>query len=271
MSGNSRLPTSPDLPCILRNHRLESDKTSGWMSLEQYLCLSDPYRFITVLDPLPYPLSTKRVPGKTAEISRFYRSIAAILDSHGFDGQYDIGVVTLSKPGYPDGERPVDILQIEYWLDATIPRAPEDALDRIQGLLAENDINIDVEIVDCWYCFNPRLFAIMPDDPTVAAFEQARERFIHVLNCKLPERWRSLCLFYVRPSRRETMASIASIVVMVDAHIYCDWSGLRFSMLREVRQDLDSVFLSKSNSCQEKHVQTSQVPPDLCSRKKTLI
>ncbi|GAD99118.1 hypothetical protein NFIA_096010 [Paecilomyces variotii No. 5] len=201
-----------DSPRILRSH-LGSDKTRGPMSLERYLYLSDPYRSTTVLNPLPYSLSKKPVTGKPAEdISRFYQPIATLLDSYGFfHDQYSIGVFEVTKPGYPDGERPINILQVKYWVDALIPCDLANAPDRICGLLAEEGINIDIEIVNSYDCIYPQLFAIMPDHPTVGPFEQAREQLIDILNGKLPERWHSLCLFKVDFFPGEASSDLTSV------------------------------------------------------------
>ncbi|KAJ9316435.1 hypothetical protein DTO271D3_3240 [Paecilomyces variotii] len=231
----SFLPTPPDSPRKRRRHLRESDETNGWMSLERYLYRTDPYRSTTVTHPLPYPLSIE--PANDAikrRISQYHTHIEAILSDYGFHGPHEIDVNVVTKPGYPGGDQPVVALRINCWRAAVIPRVPGEARDRIYELLARNGISIDIEIVDSQNCFRPSLFAIKPDDQAVAPFEQARGRLIGVLTRELGERWSNLCLFNVGSFKEK---ATASIVVMVDPGTNCDWSGLRFSMLREVGHD----------------------------------
>ncbi|KAJ9354538.1 hypothetical protein C8Q69DRAFT_450575 [Paecilomyces variotii] len=233
---SSTIPTRPDSPRKRRRHLRESDETEGFMFIEQYLHRSDPYRSTSVDHPLPYPISTRPARGTiTTEASEYYTPIADILKKHGFHGRYDIGVVEVTRPGYPGGERPTITLMTEYRYGAVFPLVPGHARDEIRDLLRRNLVDLHVEIVDLQNCFRPSLFAISPEHPTVRPYEQAKGDLIDILTKELGANWRTLCLFEVGPSKQKAEASI---VVLVEPQTNSNWSNIRFSMLRAVRRFL---------------------------------
>lgn len=232
----SNIPTSPDSPRKGRRHLRESDETEGSISIEQYLHRSDPYRSTSVDHPLPYPISTRPARGTiTTEASEYYTPIADILKKHGFHGRYDIGVVEVTIPGYPGGERPTITLMIEYRYGAVFPLVPGHARDEIRDLLRRNLVDLHVEIVNLQHCFRPSLFAISPEHPTVRPYEQAKGDLIDILTKGLGANWRTLCLFEVGPSKQKAEASI---VVLVEPQTNGNWSSVCPCMLRAVRRFL---------------------------------
>ncbi|KAJ9293652.1 hypothetical protein DTO271G3_7534 [Paecilomyces variotii] len=233
---SSTIPTRPDSPRKRRRHLRESGETEGSMSIEQYLHRSDPYRSMSVDHPLPYPISTRQASGTiTTETSEYYTPIADILKKHGFHGRYDIGVVEITRPGYPGGEKRTITLMIEYRYGAVFPLVPGHARDEIRDLLRRNLVDIHVEIVDLQHCFRPSLFAISPEHPTVRPYEQAKRDLIEILTKELGANWRTLCLFQIGPSKQKAEASI---VVLVEPQTHSNWSIICSCMLTAVRRFL---------------------------------
>ncbi|GAD94723.1 hypothetical protein PVAR5_3352 [Paecilomyces variotii No. 5] len=243
MSGGiPHLPPPSGLPNPLdslrerRRHLREPEETEGLMFIENYLYRSDPFRSTTVNHPLPYPISIIYA-GDTinAEASEHYEPIADILKDHRFRGRYDINVVEIARPEYPDGE-PTTTLLIQYYDGAIFPHVPGRACDEIRDLLRRNLIDIHVEIVHLEHCFRPSLFAISPEHPTVPAYEQAKRDLIQILSKEFRDNWRSLCLFQVGSSKEK---AVASIVILLDPRTSANFSNIGFCTLREVRRSLD--------------------------------
>lgn len=233
------LPTPPDSPRKRRRHLRESEETNGEMSLEQYLYRSDPYRSTSIAHPLPYPLTIKPAADSIrSNVSQYHTSILEILNTYGFSGECYISVDEVTKPNYPGGEKPTVILRIQYLHNAILPLVLGEARDHIHNMLLQNGVSLDIEIVDLQNCFQPSLFIIQPDDPTVGPYEEAREGLIQLLTRELSESWRTLCLFNVGSSESK---AIAAIVIFIDPQTYCDWTSLQRSILQEVRQFLDAT------------------------------
>ena len=111
------LPSPPRPPRERRRWLRDSDDSAGKMAIETYIYRSEPYRLSTVSVPLPLPMKdvVSRAnldledPGSAELLSQMER---VVLD-HQLEGQHAFRVLNILKPGYPDGDGPVETLRLE--------------------------------------------------------------------------------------------------------------------------------------------------------------
>lgn len=101
------LPSPPRPPRERRRWLRDSDDSAGKMAIETYIYRSEPYRLSTVSVPLPLPMKdvVSRAnldledPGSAELLSQMERVAFRVLN--------------ILKPGYPDGDGPVETLRLE--------------------------------------------------------------------------------------------------------------------------------------------------------------
>ncbi|RMJ21402.1 hypothetical protein PHISP_07724 [Aspergillus sp. HF37] len=225
-------PTPPDSPRKQRRVLRESEDTDGEMPIERYIDHSDPFRSTSLRTPLPYPLRFTDSSSLQKAIYPLLDKIQQVLANHGFPDSASIAPQVATKPRYPGGNSPVNILRIIYRAGDLLPRGYGPAKDALCQLLRDHGIHdMEVEVVEIDHCFRPSLFAIQPDHPLVLAYEQAKNNLVNLLQARLRSHWAVLCPFNV--GRVEDKA-VPTIVVFVDPMTWNDWSDLTLHIKRGI-------------------------------------
>ncbi|KAL2002739.1 hypothetical protein VTN02DRAFT_6069 [Thermoascus thermophilus] len=216
-------PSPPLSPRKRRMMLRESEETTGSMSIEEYLVRSDPFRSTTIRSPLPYPLKLSPAPEDLkVRVERLYPDINSFLRSRQIS-RSALSFVNVSKPGYPGGDMPVATLHIKIY-DEGIAGFFGQIKDEAKRILSMHGLQqIPVEVCNPERCFQPSLFAIHPDDPTVTVYRHIRDDLAQALHDAIGTGWQAMCLFLV--GLTEDTANPA-IVVTVQPATICDWARL---------------------------------------------
>lgn len=247
------IPTPPESPRKRRNILRESEDTDGELTIENYLCRSDPYRSTTLEDPWPYPtISTVASSEVTEAVEDHREEICRILSDHGFPSNFHLRVESITKPNYPRGDFPVTLLRVVFvhTPPISVPSRLGPAKDQISDLLAQKGIPLDVEIVFSDLCFQPSLFAVDRRDPAAAVYEAAEFEIVNYIHSVLSRKWRLIPLFNVGRTKSKTTPAI---VVLVKPFTVANWSELiRMKLPTNI---LASVGLRPSSSLLRRRLQ----------------
>lgn len=145
--------------------------------------------------------------------------------------QYSLRIDSVSKPGYPGCDKPIPTLRLLIWED--FGGSLSTIKDEIKSLLSSD--SIPIEVVNPLKCFQPSIFAIHFNDPTVPVYESTRDAIVEEITATLGKQWQTLCLF--RMGMTEQISS-PSIVITVQPRTYSDWSRLD----RKIRRILARSF-----------------------------
>lgn len=194
------------------------------ISLEQFLDDSDSYRSSSVVNPWPYPLTLEHAPHLQLEILPLREKIRDILNIHGFSESVDFLPFEATKPQYPGGDIPINLLRVilraEDHTPAQLSPAKDDILELLRG---KGILNIEVEIINIDLCFCPSVFVLSSCHPIVIAFENTKDEIIEILHHDLGSNWNVLCPFGIGRSEQK---SHPAIVVNVDPMTCANWSNL---------------------------------------------
>lgn len=193
-------------------------------SLEQYLANADPYRATSMLHPWPYPLALHHAPHLQKQILPLSNKIREALSSHGLPGSVEFLPYLVTKPQYPEGNTPINLLRVTLRAEHDVSIQLDTVKDDLLGLLRLKGIqNIHVEVVNIDLCFGPSIFPIMPQHPIVTIFENTKDQIIQVLNNNLGSKWTVLCPFRVGRSEQNARPTI---VVHVNPLTPANWPNL---------------------------------------------
>lgn len=193
-------------------------------SLEQYLANADPYRATSMLHPWPYPLTLHHAPHLQEQILPLSNKIREVLSSHGLPGSVEFLPYLVTKPQYPEGNIPINLLRVTLRAEHDVSIQLDTVKDDLLGLLYLRGIqNIHVELVNIDLCFGPSIFPIMPQHPIVTIFENTKDQIIQVLNNNLGSKWTVLCPFRVG---RSEQSARPTIVVHVNPLTPANWPNL---------------------------------------------
>ncbi|KAL2222884.1 hypothetical protein M432DRAFT_644244 [Thermoascus aurantiacus ATCC 26904] len=165
------------------------------MSIEEYLVRTDPFRFTTSPNPLPYPLRLR--PARSASSRRLKGSIRRYAGSSvlgvspdtcflsGTSTRLGIPAVVGTAMGVMSRSRRY-VLTFMMMMMVKTQLTFSAIVDDIQSILifplnANNGYrdgelnNVAVEVVSPRDCFQPSIFPIPPDDPTVAIYRLVRD------------------------------------------------------------------------------------------------
>ncbi|KAJ5214789.1 hypothetical protein N7468_010468 [Penicillium chermesinum] len=227
-----QLITPPDSPRKRRRTLRDSEETYGELSLESYLLASDPYRSTNLPNPLPYPLCLIPSPALAEAIQPIVQEVFALLRRHGIPDTVTVQAVTLTKPLYPGGDKPFNVLRVEMPSDSpSLHFGP--VKDEIIQLLQRNAIqDVYVEIINPTLRQQPSFFFLAGTDTLAVSFQQAKASLITLLDSTIPRRWHLLCPFNVGNSEHKAQPSIA---VIVEPSTITDWARLREKMVSLLR------------------------------------
>lgn len=174
--------TAPDSPRKRRRQPRESEDTDGEMTIEAYLYKSDPFRSTTVPDPWPYPVHDEQAPDQLRNaILRHHDQLRDIVISHWFPPTFETSVVLITKPGYPDGLRPLQLVRIAF--HGGVRGSFGHLKDAIANLLNRKySFRVHVEIVNVVAVFQPSIFPIKPNDPAVRVYNAIEGELLDMLN-----------------------------------------------------------------------------------------
>ncbi|KAK2807273.1 hypothetical protein FQN50_005561 [Emmonsiellopsis sp. PD_5] len=215
-----------------RRERQKSEETHGSMSIEEYFVRTDVFRSTSLIDPLPYPLSSSEPPQELKQrMDRIHDEITDIVRKHGILSHW-AAFVNVSKPGYP-GDAPVPTLKFNiHNTDMESSFGP--LKDEIQALLCQNELqNISIDISELWKRYTPSLFVIEPTDPAIPVYREIRREVLKMVEEDIADDWESMSLFNVGNWLEE---SSPSIVIHVRPRTICDWSRLRARIATLVSQ-----------------------------------
>lgn len=192
--------------------------------LERYLANCDPYRSTTLLNPWPYPLALEYAPHLEHELVPLNEEIRNILNIHGFPNDVGISPFMATKPQYPGGDIPINILHVILrGEDHTLTQFSAAKDDLLQLLRRREVMNIEVEIVNIDKCFSPSIFPLSSHHPIVAAFEESKNHIIEILDDCLASKWNVLCPFATGRSEQKARPAI---VVNVNPLTRANWSNV---------------------------------------------
>ncbi|KAJ6140448.1 hypothetical protein N7470_010453 [Penicillium chermesinum] len=177
-----QLITPPDSPRKRRRTLRDSEETYGELSLESYLLASDPYRSTNLPNPLPYPLCLIPSPALAEAIQPIVQEVFALLRRHGIPDTVTVQAVTLTKPLYPGGDKPFNVLRVEMPSDSpSLHFGP--VKDEIIQLLQRNAIqDVYVEIINPTLRQQPSFFFLAGTDTLAVSFQQAKASLITLLD-----------------------------------------------------------------------------------------
>ena len=239
------LLTPPPSPRRRRRLLRASGVSEGAQSIEQYLYNCDAYRATSLPNPLPLPLEMTPAPHLESEIIPLRDSIRQILNEHGFSQDVSFMPYGATKPEYPGGDVPVNLLCVIISRNSRAPAQLGPTKTALYKLLCSNSIDhIHVDIRNVDYAFSPSLFPVLPQERTVLAFEQARDDILRLLGETLGHQWRLVSVFQV--GRTESTA-LPSVVVMVNPSTCADWhilrEGIQVYLRLEPSDEVDVEFL----------------------------
>lgn len=229
------------------------------MLLERYLIDSDPYRSTSLPDAWawPFPLRLDRAPDLQLRIAPLQDDIRRVLDAHDFPTDISFAPYVATKPHYPGGDVPANLLSVILGSHHHTPSRLGPAKDELLDLLRRNGVEMHVDIVNVDFCFRPSLFVISPDHPVVMAYENAKHALIDILNQSLESRWRVVCPFNVGRVKAKALPSIA---VMVEPFSHANWFQLGSQIAGETMK-----YMSRG------HVDVEFIPGDLSTMQTSAV
>ncbi|KAJ5126303.1 hypothetical protein N7526_008480 [Penicillium atrosanguineum] len=206
----SGLLSPPPSPRKRRRLLRDSEDAEGEMSLGKYIAACDPFRSSSMVDPLPYPVRVKYSERLDHTLRPIMSQIHNVLDFHEFPATTQVETITAWKPGYPGGDREIDLLRVV--LDDTNPSPLSfgPAKDDLIRILRHNN--------------HPGIHT----DAVVIAFERAKGKIIQALDRAIPQKWHVLCPYSV--GRVESKA-LPAISIVVEAETKADWFALRVEII----------------------------------------
>ena len=164
---------------------------------------------------------------RNPEASRF---ISNHLQKSGFAVTF-VDFATFSKPGYPPNfqEQRVTLL-----IDVDSSRVPQNkevwrnARQEIYAYFINtfNVGDIEVELIDQFRVFNPRMHYLAPDNPDVVAFNGVRDTFLRCARGLLRENLQAATMFLVQPNvQAEREKWQVSVVLYVTPRTVHDWAS----------------------------------------------
>lgn len=177
-----------------------------------------------MLHPWPYPLTLHHAPHLQEQILPLSNEIRNVLNSHGLPGSVEFLPYVVTKPQYPEGDIPINLLRITLRAEHDVSIQLDTIKDDLLGLLHLKGIqNIHIEVVNIDLCFGPSIFPILPRHPILAIFEDTKDQIIQVLNNNLGSKWNILCPFGVG---RSEQSARPAIVVHVNPLTPANWPNL---------------------------------------------
>lgn len=216
----------PPSPNRRRRALRESEDTEGNLPIEAYLVRADPFRSSTLLYPLPYPLQYSD-PNQALKIRlREYLPLIERAVSEHFT-VYHIDLHSVTKPGYPGGDRATQLLLIRV-VDQNSQGKYGLVKDQVRSILSTSDLSmLDCEVVDLRRCYQPSLFPISPNSAAVRHYENAEAEMLQILRNMLKTNWRMMSLFNVGA---DEATAAPALVVMVRPGTECDWPELEYRL-----------------------------------------
>lgn len=154
-------------------------------------------------------------------------AVVGILADFGFTDVDNVRLLSISKPGYPDGDQGRRTILVEVRGQAPPSFAP--ARDELVNYFQSTSIpSIDIEIIHD-HAFRPCLFPIDPTHPAIPIFENMKQALLAELQRQIPSQWTMTTLLQVGRHREH---ADPTIVVMVRPGSLFDWSLLRASLKR---------------------------------------
>lgn len=229
-NGPNTLPVSPQE----RRQLLQTAKAAQkWMSIEQYLYKTDPYRSSTSDARFPVPFTLNRTDPSLMQKLREDKGLRRlILDSLTKYGilEPDFDFYNVSKPAYPNGgdvQVPMLIINVDVG-DEVSTTGWQPVTRFLHDLLSKRGYHgVCVEIQDRNRYFQPSLFPLLPGDLAVKSYEAVRKALIEIVRKKLPNSWSMMSVFRVG---RDSAQAIPMVVVMVQPLAKQDWWEMKKKM-----------------------------------------
>lgn len=192
------------------------------MSIERYICDSDPYRSTTLPMPLPFPLAMGNSPELELRLRFLQPQIEQTLRDDGLSSEAHVIPYVMNNPFYPGFGTPQNMLCVILQGNEQVSHEFDPTKDGLLTLLQSHNINnVHVEIRDVDLNSSASLFAIPPNHPIVTIYENVKHDIIGVLRQKIPSQWRLSSVF--RVGQTEEIAT-PSFVVLVDPMTSANWS-----------------------------------------------
>lgn len=229
-NGPHTLPITPQE----RRQRLQTAQAAKkWMSIEQYLYKTDPYRCSTPNARFPVPFTLHRTdPSLTRKLQEdkgLRRLILENLTKYGFEDP-DFDFYNVSKPAYPNGgdlQVPMLIINVDVGDQISTTGWQPAGLFLHNFLSKRGYRGVCVEIQDRNRYFQPSLFPLSPGDSAVKSYEAVRKVLIEIIRKELLSSWSMMSVFKVG---RDSAQAIPMIVVMVQPLAKQNWWEMKKQM-----------------------------------------
>ncbi|WEW60053.1 hypothetical protein PRK78_005537 [Emydomyces testavorans] len=226
----------PPSPTKRRLELRDSEETDGDMTIEAYVLVMDPYRSATLQNPLPHPVfHAKPNENLRQQIQPLYTRMRQIVSADREFEEISFALNTVTKPGYPGGDQPTQILFVNVNDSGDGKYGP--LKDELRSLISASGFgNLDIEVLDPRKSFAPSLSPIDPRDPAVEKYKRCKEDLLEILREQIKRDWRMISLF--RTGRQGKLKP--AVVVMVRPRAHHNWSGLYHALKNRLRTEFTS-------------------------------
>ncbi|KAL8902577.1 MAG: hypothetical protein Q9207_004578 [Kuettlingeria erythrocarpa] len=213
------------------------------MDIESFLYRTEDYRSGTEKYPLPIPYRLEKASpaflNRMKGIPHLHPYTLRILEAH----DLGYGVMKLfmrSKPGYPDGDKEIPLLQISIDTpDQSSTTRWSEARKQIKSLLDKHGLgDVIVELIDPKRAFVRSSFPISPSNPVIRPWENVRPRVAKYLDENCRGIWTSVCIFKVGPRAQDTLYTV---VVTVMPRAERNWKLLQSAVGNLVNNEFEQA------------------------------